>query len=160
MRAGASDFAAITGMIEQLDTEEERPPNFKLIQVAQGVNVTDLAGKIEQTINDSARSQAAGRGRNVPSITLTPDPRTNALLLAGSPALFRETEDLIRQMEQLAPPGGIGIRMISLKNVHAEEVLRLIERLKGDSFGSSKSSSTKRRTSSSRPRPARSRSGG
>ena len=84
----ASALAAIAGMMEQLATEEARPPNFKLIQVAQGVNVTDLAGKIEQTINDSARSQAAGRGRNVPSITLTPDPRTNALLLAGSPALF------------------------------------------------------------------------
>ena len=156
VKAGPSDFAAITGMIEQLDVEEEKNPTFVLIPVAPGINVEDLAPKVEQTVNDSVRSSGRGRGGDVPSITVQPDRRTNTLLVSGSYSLFKRAEELVQAMEKMGPSGGKSMRIIQLGNVPADDILRLIDRLKGGSSGGKKAGSSRRKTSS-RPKAKTSR---
>ena len=160
VKAGPSDFAAITGMIEQLDIEEDKNPTFVLIPVAQGINVEDLAPMVEQTVNDSVRSSGRGRGE-VASITVQPVRRTNILLVSGSYSLFDDAEKLVKAMEKTGPSSGKTMRIIQLGNVPADDILRLVERLKGGSSGGSKAGSSRRKTSS-RPKakPSRARRGG
>ena len=161
VKAGPSDFAAITGMIEQLDIEEEKNPTFVLIPVAQGINVEDLAPTVEQTVNASVRSSGRTRGGTVPSITVQPDRRTNTLLVSGSFSLFKIAERLVQAMEKMGPKGGKTMRIITLDKVAADDVIRLIEKLKGDSAGGRKSGSSRRKTSSrAQVKPTRARKGG
>ncbi len=151
VQAGPRDLSAIRSLIDQLDIEEESPPNYRLIQVASGVNVTDLAEKVEQTINESAQSAGGSDRRSRPlAIRVMPDTRSHSVILSGSPSLFDDAETMVRALEQMGPPGGQGIRMITLGRVPADEIQTLIDRLKGDSSGSR---SGARRGSSRRSSP-------
>jgi type II secretory pathway component GspD/PulD (secretin) len=152
VRASPADFTAIEAVITQLDTEEAGgKPNFRIIQVAQGVNVNDLAEQIETAINEGqekqyARSGSRGGRGDIPSIIVTPDTRTNSLVVSGSWGLFDEAEELANMMEEIGPPGGVGMRIITLGSTPANEVVDLIEELRGDSSGG-KSRSSRGRSS-------------
>ena len=152
---------AIEAIVAKLDTEEAGDkPNYRVIRVATGINVEDLAEKIETTINEGVAAQqgsSGGRsGRQMAGITVTSDRRTNSLMVAGTPTLFDEAEQLARAMEEMGPAGGSQMRIIKLRGTPSDEVIRLIEQLKGEESGSSKKSGSSRRRSSS----GGSRSGG
>lgn len=134
VRAGPTEFAAIEAMIEQLDTEDAATQaNFRLVQIGGGLNVTDVAAKVEEAINEGARAQAGSkRGGDVPSIRVTPDTRTQALIVSGSPELFAQAADMAKALEALGPPGGRSVKIITLTNTHVEDVERVIALLKGE----------------------------
>ncbi|RME39333.1 MAG: hypothetical protein D6788_05675, partial [Planctomycetota bacterium] len=160
VRADRTDLAAIRGIVEQLDTEEAAAgETFRVIPVASGVNVTDLAEKVEESVNNGARAAASRgggrrgrRGGNVPSITITPDTRTSSLIVSGDASLFDQAEALATKLVEMGPSGK-AIRIISLGNAPAEEVERLIATLKGEGSASSRRRPRARR-GGSRRRPA------
>ena len=162
VRASLADFTAIASMVEKLDIPEARDkPNFRLIPVAPSMNVEDLAMTVETSVNRGAEMQhRGGRDALVPSITITPDKRIQAVVVAGSPLLFDDAEKLIRAMEETSGDHGYkGIRMITLKNRGAEDIIRVIEQLKGESVsgtrakrsGSTRGSGSSSRSGSRRP---------
>lgn len=152
IRADRQDLSAIRSLVAELDTDEETPPNFRLITIAQGVNVRDLAEKVEMTINESASMGLGSGSRGRPlSLRATPDIRSHSIILAGSPSLFDGAEELIRAMEKLGPPGGRVTSVITLNRTPVEDIERLIEGLKGEGGGSSSS----RKSSSRRSSPSR-----
>ena len=142
IKADRSDFTAIETLVANLDTEEEVQPNFRIVTVAAGVNVTELAEEVEGTINKSVEARpSVGKNRVQPSISASPNRRSNAIVLAGSASLFDEAEKLIREIETLEPAGAQTFRIIELGNVPAADIQQLIEKLKGDSASSGSSSS-------------------
>jgi len=162
VRASLADFTAIASMVERLDIPEAKDkPNFKLIPVAPSMNVEDLAITVETSVNRGAEMQhRGGRDALVPSITVTPDKRIQAVVVAGSPLLFDDAEKLIRAMEETSGErGGVGIRLITLKNRGADDIIRVIEQLKGESVsgtrakrsGSTSGSGSSSRSGSRRP---------
>lgn len=157
VRASPTDFSAITAVVTELDTPERADkPNYRIIQVAQGVNVTDLAEKVSQSVNDGAQAQApTGGGRNakVPSITVTPDTRTSSLIVSGSPTLFDAAEELTRAMEKLGPSRGRSTKVIRLSKLKMEEIQPLIDQLTGSSSGRSGRSSARRPSRGNTGRP-------
>jgi type II secretory pathway component GspD/PulD (secretin) len=134
VRASPTDFTAIQAIIEQLDTEEAAlQKNFRIVQVTVGVNVEDMADKVQEAINEGARAQAGKRrGGDVPSVRIIPDRKTQTLIVSGAPELFGEAEEMIRAMEKLGPAGGQGFKVIRLANTPAEDIERLIALLKGE----------------------------
>ncbi len=69
-----------------------------------------------------------------------PDKRIQAVIVAGSPLLFDDAEKLIRAMEETSGErGGVGIRLITLKNRSADDIIRVIEQLKGESVSGARS---------------------
>lgn len=158
VRAGPTDMAAIEATVKQLDTPDaaEAKP-FRLISVAQGINVEDLAVMLEEAVNAAAAARpGAGRGREAPPVSITPDKRTSTLLVSGNPTKFDEVEQMVRSYEDKGPSKGVGIRVISIGGTPAEEIERLIATLKGESSG--RSSSSRSRPSSRRPSSSRRRS--
>jgi len=163
VRSSPSDFSAIQGVVTELDTPERADkPNYRIIQITQGVNVTKLADTVQQAVNEGAQAQApsGGRGQKVPSITVTADTRLNALIVSGSPTLFDGAEELAKAMEQMGPSGGRTVRVVRTQNLTADEIQGLIDQLTGvEDSGRSRSSgrSSARRPSSNRssgsPRP-------
>ena len=154
VRASPTDFAAIESLIQQLDTPEQAAGKaFLLIQMAQGINVTDLGEKVEQTINEGARKRPGRGSKGEPAqVTIIPDTRSGSLIVSGDPSLFDETEGLARALEKMGPQGGMSVKVITLDTTGADDLLQAIALLKGEDRGSSERPSGSR-SGSSRPRP-------
>jgi len=119
--------------------------------------VEDMAEKVETSINEGAAAQAGDQRRGrVPSITVTPDRRSNTLMVSGDPALFDGAEKLARAMEKLGPQSGKTMQIVRLKNTSADDFIRVIEQLKGEQGGAKKPT----RARSSNTRSPRRSSGG
>lgn len=155
VRANPTDFAAIENVVAKLDTEEQAAkPNFKIIQIAQGVNIADLAGTVEQGVNNGAQAQApTGRGAKIPSITVEPDLRTGSLIVSGSPTLFDDAERLARELEKLGPSGGKSVVFVRPTKLKIEDIQRVIDQLTGvQGTSGGRASPVRRPTSRSSPR--------
>ncbi|NOT02857.1 MAG: hypothetical protein HOP29_19835 [Phycisphaerales bacterium] len=158
VRAGAADMSQIENLVKELDvpSSEDRAGHL-IIPVAEGVNVMDLASLVETTINQSEQIRAqAVPGMEPGTILITPDVRTNALVLGGTPTLFADAEKLIKSLETMGPTGRLSMRTIQLNNMKPDEARRLLERVieenqQGQSAGSG------RRGSGSGSRPAATR---
>ncbi len=141
VRGSPTDLAAIQGVIEKLDTEDKvGKSTVRIVQVAPGINVEDLAEKVEQSINESARLRTgagAGRGSQVPAILAMPDKRTNSITLAGSTMLFDEAESMIRTLEKMGPSGNQVTAIIPVPNIATDDIKRLIEQMTEQSSGGS-----------------------
>ncbi|MEK6674143.1 MAG: secretin N-terminal domain-containing protein [Planctomycetota bacterium] len=152
VRSSATDQAAIRAVVEQLDTEEAAAKKpFRIVSVAPGISVTQLAEQIELAVNESAKAAAGTAtrsGRPVPSIAATANARTNSVLLAGSPVLFDQAEEMIRSLEKMGPSGNTATRIIKVGNITPDEVEALINQLTGEG------------TSGGRGRPGGTRTGG
>ncbi|MCP4590533.1 MAG: hypothetical protein GY842_07305 [bacterium] len=154
VRAGAADFSAIERLVEQLDSEEFAGEDIRIVTVAPGINVEDMATMIEESFNASTRGGGSrGRGRQAQQLMITPDRRTNSLLLAGAPGLFDKVEATIRQMEKMSPKGGRVTRIYTLEHLQGSDVEAVIKDLTEDSMGSKRPS----RGRSSRGRSGRRR---
>ncbi|MFQ5413588.1 MAG: secretin N-terminal domain-containing protein, partial [Phycisphaerae bacterium] len=141
VRAGPADFAAIESIVAALDVEEGTvAETVKIVRVQPGPNIDDLASEIEDTVNRGAEATADQfPGMTVPRIVITPNKRTNSLLLAGSPQLFAQAEQLIHAMEEMGPSGGLAIRILDTPpNMSADELRQLIEQLTADDQGGSR----------------------
>jgi type II secretory pathway component GspD/PulD (secretin) len=153
-RASSTDGQAIRAMVEQLDTQEQAAKkNYRIIKVAAGMNLTKLAEDVEDAVNESAEQVGgggAGRGRQQPRVTITPNAQTRTLLVAGTPTLFDQVEEIVQAYEGMGPQAGETTTAIfSLKNVTPEEVDALIGQLTDQGSAAGRSPSR----SSGGPRP-------
>lgn len=150
IRAAPQELASIQGIVTQLDTEDKVDKSGpRIIQVAVGVNVEDLADQVAESINESAKARMGNaRGATVPSIIAIPNLRTNTITLAGSAMLYDEAEAMIKALEKMGPAGGKATIAISPKYIATEDLQRLIDQLtqkqssggrRGSSGGSSRS---------------------
>jgi type II secretory pathway component GspD/PulD (secretin) len=152
VRASPADFTQIQGTVAMLDTEENQgAPMMRIIRLAEGVNVNDMAEKLEDLFEESIRAMDGGgrRGRRggggrEKTIAIEADTRTHSLLVSGSPELFDEVEQTVRSLEEMSPPGGRTMTVIRPRQLTAQEVHDLIERLKEEQSGSSSSSRSSR----------------
>jgi type II secretory pathway component GspD/PulD (secretin) len=153
VRAAPQELASIQGIVTQLDTEDKVDKSGpRIVQVAVGVNVEDLAEQVAESINETAKARLGNtKGAHIPSIIAIPNLRTNTITLAGNSMLYDEAEAMIKALEKMGPAGGKSTVVIGPKNIATEDLQRLIDQL------TQKQSSGGRRGSSSgsAPRPQR-----
>jgi type II secretory pathway component GspD/PulD (secretin) len=131
VRAQEKDFQEIQKMVTDLDVENETGPGgLRIIQVAQGINVTDLAQIVEQTIRQGEDyKKQQDRNYRPKYVAIGSDPRTSALLVSGAPAMFDEVEKTIRALEKMKPAGPANVRMIKLGNMSADEIKAVLDQI-------------------------------
>ncbi|MCO6436237.1 MAG: hypothetical protein J5J06_04025, partial [Phycisphaerae bacterium] len=152
VRAGPTDMAVIEDVVAGLDTQRvAEVKQFRVVQLAPGLDLDQLADTVEQNINESAMRQAptGSNQQEVPSITVSTDPRSSSLIIGGSPQLFDPAEELAREVEKLAPQGSLVTTVIRTENLSQDEVEALIDKLTNPSPGNERSGSR------SRSRPSR-----
>ena len=159
VRASPMDLSGIEAVVQSLDTPEAADKqSIRIVQVSQGINVTDLADLVQLAVNEGAAALVGTSSRmSIPRITVTPDTRTSSLILAGTPTLFDNAEEMIRAMEKMGPAGGRATRVVRLNNVRADDIQRVIDQLTGRSSDRSRGRASGGRSSS---RPRRATSGG
>jgi type II secretory pathway component GspD/PulD (secretin) len=132
VRGTPTDISAIQKLVDELDTEDKRDRSpFRIIPVKLGMNVVELADQIETTLNESSQAHTGGGTRSVrtPSISVTPNVRTNSLVLAGYAPMFDQAEALVRKLEELGPPGGRVTAIVPMRRTKVEDIQRLIDQL-------------------------------
>ena len=149
VKASPTDLAAVQGMVDKMDTEDKKDMQpFRILQIKLGLNIEDLAENTEQSINESAKlragsgaGSASGRTTAAPSIMARADRRSNTITISGSPILFEQAEAMIRKMEELGPPGGKVTAVLTPKNIHVEDIQRLIDQMTQQQQGGSRRNS-------------------
>ena len=131
VRAAPQELAAIQGIVIQLDTEDKVDKSGpRIIQVAVGVNVEDLAEQVAESVNETVKARMSGvKGAQIPSIVAIPNLRTNTITLAGNAMLYDEAEAMIKALEKMGPAGGKTTVVIGPKNIATKDLQRLIEQL-------------------------------
>ncbi len=150
IRAAPADIAAIEAIVSKLDTEEAASVTpFKIIKVASGINVEELADLLETSVNEGIKAAAPkGKGRSeVATVSIQADKRTSTLVVAGNQSYFNDIEEMVSAYERLGPTGET-IKIIQLGSTPANEVMALIDQLKGGTTGSKGSRGTTNKRSS------------
>lgn len=121
-----------------------------LIPVAEGVNVIDLAELVETTINEGERIRAERYpGMEPGTLVVTPDVRSNLLVLSGTTPLFEDAQRLTESVVAMGPTGRLSSRFIKIENRSPEEIKRLLDTIIEENTRSQ--SGTKSKASSRRP---------
>ncbi len=131
VRARPPDFKLIEKMAKDLDSEDAPGlAGLKVIQVAEGIDVRDLAREIESTINTGEQHRVRQQpGARPQLVSIGADERTNAIIVAGAPAQFAEVEKLVKELEGLKPTGPTRVRILPLRNIDPQEVQRVLDQL-------------------------------
>ena len=126
--AAVEKFAAMIDQLEQANT-----------QTAEGVFILPLerakAGQMAEMVLDLHRQQLAAAQRTqreVPALAVTPDDRSNALVISCSPDRFKEVAAWVNQIEQMNPKRGTP-KMFELQNVDPNELETALRKLYGGS---------------------------
>ncbi|UCG31788.1 MAG: hypothetical protein JSU68_08970, partial [Phycisphaerales bacterium] len=153
VKARPADMSQIRAIVASLDTEEmaEAVSKVEIIQVAQGIDIEDLAASIERAINEAERRRVQGqRGATANEITIETDARTNTLLLTATPAQVKQVRELVSTLETMKPLGPSRILIRKPAHRSATEIKQVLDELIEE--GSSSGGSGRRSSGSSRPR--------
>lgn len=140
VRAGPAELNELKALVEQLDDADLAGEDFRIVQVAPSVNVEDMAATLEETFNAVGRRPGGARGGQEEQLVVTPDKRTNSLLLAGAPDFFDKAEAIVRQYEEMSPKGGQVTRIIRTKNIDVNEAQGVIQDLIEENEGGRRTS--------------------
>ncbi len=128
VRARKSDYNRIEEMAKQLD-RPDLGGAIKIVTVPASMDVVDLASQVEEIINQGERYRSQQTGKRASMIVVGYDLRTNSLIVSGAPEQFGQVEQVVKQLQEIKPPGGQVTRMIQLKNLQADDVSRALEEM-------------------------------
>jgi len=162
VRASPTDMKAIEDLVVKIDTKDKKDLTpYKIISLPAGMNPDDTADMVERTINETAKQRAAGiKGIQVASITVSSDRRTNSITIAGSASLFADAEAMVKQLQEMGPPGGTETRVMKVRNVALDDIQRLIDQLTQQGSSGGSRGSARRAGRRARPRSPARRGGG
>jgi type II secretory pathway component GspD/PulD (secretin) len=134
VRARPADYNVIANMAAQLDVESTSTAGgIEVIPVARTHDVKELATQISRVVNDGERQKAAQlTGYKPAQVSIGYDERTPALLVSGSPELFKTVHDTIARLEEMRPSvngPSRATQIIRVNNMNAADVKRIIDQL-------------------------------
>lgn len=140
-----SDVNKVVEQARQMDEgTDPGTSGVAVIPIPYGQNVNDLASMLETQINDSEQKIKQNNRNYTPDlITITPDSRTNVLLVNGSKSKMEEVNRVISEIQkQMQVTGGMKRVRVTLPNLTPEQASELVEKIKqGQQNGGSSSSS-------------------
>jgi type II secretory pathway component GspD/PulD (secretin) len=111
-------------MATELITTLDKPAGDSAVQVQVFKLQQGEATSVATALRDGLKA-AAKAGDPVP--TVTPEPGSNVVIVAGTSAQLAQVSDLIKPMDTVVEPDRIGLRTIFLKHARAEAVAPVIE---------------------------------
>ena len=132
VRAHELEFNQIKKMVADLDIEDATSgiSGVRLITVAQGMDVVELASMLERNIRDGERFIKAGNRNYKPkNVAIAADSRTNTLIVSGASSQFERVEEIVRSLEKLKPTGPQNIRIVRTGKVKAGDVKKVLDKL-------------------------------
>lgn len=129
VRARNVDYNLIEDMVKKLDTPPEEG-GLKVIRVSRGVDVTVLSRQIQETVNNGElfkqqqqKTYRAGR------VSIGFDERVPALIVAGTPALFKQVEMLVHELDSMKSMGSPRTLVVPVKGLSPADMKRALDRV-------------------------------
>ena len=132
VKARKPDMNMLRSVVASLDTPEmaKGASNIEIIQVAQGIDVDDLAANLERVINDAERERVKQqKGAKTSEISIGTDRRTNTMLVAGTPSQVVHVRALVSQLEEMKPVGPSKILIRKPLHRSAAEIKEVLDEL-------------------------------
>ncbi|MCB9864885.1 MAG: hypothetical protein H6820_16130 [Phycisphaerales bacterium] len=143
-----SEVNQVVAMARQMDAEaDSNASGVVVIPIPFGQNVTELANMIETQINENERNEKQKNSNYTPDLVkITPNSRTNVLLVNASKSKLEDVKHVIDEMQQqMQFRGGPTRRVIKIDNITPEQARELIDKVKQGSESSGSSGNTSRR---------------
>ncbi len=115
---------ALEVMIQDLDAEQVLAANEFKVFYLENATATVLQPTLEQVF-----TQRVTRGEAPAPVTVVSEPRTNALLVSGSPDDLRLAESLIERLDAKPDRPGTAVRVFALKKGDATQVAETLRTL-------------------------------
>lgn len=134
LAAAREDLAVLERWVEILDRPSEIGRMTVVIPLARAV-AEDAAKAVQDVFK---KPGGGGQKGGEIDVTVTADKLTNSVVAFGPPALLRDIEDFVRQLDGTEPTKGAVVQIFKLKQADAEkagELLQSILELRGGSVG-------------------------
>ncbi len=126
--AGADTFAVIERLAQDLDTEETAESGLLQVITVRKANLDRVASALNQIMERRYADLPNEIERRVRPLVLT-DPRTSSLLVSAGPDDLKAIEDLVAKLEATPANPAVGIEVIALESVRAEEMAPKVQTL-------------------------------
>ncbi len=81
-------------------------------------------------VAEAVRAALTGSARpGEPRATVTPEPGSNAVVVAGTPTQVAKAAELVREMDRASSPDGVAVRTLLLKHARAEALAPVVQRV-------------------------------
>ena len=129
--ANDADSATIRDLLSKLDQEDATGQRVTEILVLQQGNADEIARIVQQQFSRAPAPGTFGQG-----VTITPDARTNSLIISAPAELFAQAEALIARLDAPAHADETIIRTYELQGGQARDVVAILtETLQLDTRG-------------------------
>ncbi len=147
VRGKLSDVNKVVEQARQMDSEASGGESgIVVIPIPFGHDVTDLANMIESQINENEQNEKQKNRNYTPDLVkITPNARTNVLLVNASKSKLEDVKRVIEDMQQqMQFRGGPTRRVLKIENMTPEQAKELIEKVKEGQQSSGSSGNTRR----------------
>ncbi len=126
--AGADTFGVIERLAQDLDREETAESGLLQVITVRKANLDRVAAALNQIMERRYADLPNEIERRVRPLVLT-DPRTSSLLVSAGPDDLKAIEDLVAKLEATPANPAVGIEVIALEAVRAEEMAPKVQTL-------------------------------
>jgi type II secretory pathway component GspD/PulD (secretin) len=133
VRARTVDYNLIEDMARKLDTETSGTGDVDIIPISRSRDPKTLADMLRNTINEGEKNRLAQSGvyRTAPQVTIGIDEQGPALIVAGSPELFKKVRELVAKLDDVRPVEGNNSATIVIqpRNLKADDMKRILNQV-------------------------------
>jgi type II secretion system protein D len=119
--ASKEDHQVVTDLIAKLDKKSTLAQRMEVIKLQDA-----KAEQIADTLEDLIEQQQETEGTEV-SFAITPEPRTNSLLVWAPPGMMTEIRTIVNTLDNTKSKAVMGLQVVKLYNSKAENMAELLD---------------------------------
>lgn len=124
--ASADEHAVIQSLLSTLDKPSTLAQQFRVFPLvnAKAEGLSDTLGKL---LKDQQAGSSSAKSTGPPPVAITPEPRTNSLLVYGPPDVMTNVAQLIEKIDTAKSISDKALRVFKLRNAQANDLSKRLE---------------------------------
>lgn len=122
--ASQEDHLVLDNLIRKLDQQSTLSQHLEVIPLLHG-RAQQLADTLDQLLQQRA-GPAQGQSMQV-DVAITPEPRTNALLVWAPPGMMGEIRQIVATLDNTMVKATMGLQVVTLLNSRAQDMADMLE---------------------------------
>ncbi|NLX12757.1 MAG: hypothetical protein GXY44_03770 [Phycisphaerales bacterium] len=126
VNASQEDHVVLDDLVRKLDQKSTLAQHFEVIPLLQG-KAQLLADTLEQLLQQRQRA-GAGQGQSMQvDVAITPETRTNALLVWAPPGMMGEIRQIVAALDNNMAKTTMGLQVVTLLNSKAQDMADMLD---------------------------------
>lgn len=125
--AAQEDHVLVRDLLDMLDKPSTLAQQMRVFPLERA-KAESLADVLTQVLKQQQAAGGGGaRGTGAPPVAVTPEPRTNSLVVFAPPDLLTNVEQIIRTLDTTKVATNMALRVFRLKNAKAEDMAKRMD---------------------------------